>query len=111
MEFCEVCDNMLYLNYQDGLSYVCKKCGHQKPVDGSVVSSMTFMKPDQVVPINKYTKMDPTLPRIKNVPCPTEKCENHQLPSDIIYYRYNHSELKYIYICPKCDISWKPVKD
>jgi DNA-directed RNA polymerase subunit M/transcription elongation factor TFIIS len=112
MEFCEVCDNMLYLEpTPEGLQHKCKKCGSQKSIDGSVVSSVVFVKPEQAIPINKYTKFDPTLPRAPTVPCPTKGCPNATLPSEVIYYRYNHAELKYIYLCPKCDVLWKPTKN
>ena len=112
MEFCDVCDNMLYLDpTPDGLAHLCKKCGHQKPVDGSVVSSVVFVKPEQTVSINRYTKFDPTLPRAPTVPCPTQGCKNEHLPSNVIYYRYNHADLKYIFMCPECDVLWKPSKN
>ena len=112
MEFCDVCENMLYLDHTaDGLFHLCKKCGHQKSVDGSVVSSVVFVKPEQTVSINRYTKYDPTLPRAPTVPCPTKDCKNSHLPSNVILYRYNHSDLKYMFICPECDVLWKPVKN
>ena len=64
--------------------------------------------------INEYTKLDPTLPRTANIKCPNQSC-NSNLPddnpekkfNDVIYLRYNDTELKYIYICNNCDTTWK----
>ena len=40
--------------------------------------------------INKYTKLDPTLPRINNVLCPNADCATNKddSPREIIYIRY-----------------------
>jgi len=115
MEFCKVCDNMLYLsNREDELIYLCKKCGNESDRDdgNTLISSMTLSKQKQYTSvINKYTKLDPTLPRIQNVPCPNEKCENHTLGRDIIYVRYDNVDLKYAYLCPMCDTVWKTDKN
>lgn len=113
MEFCEVCENMLYLTSkeEDGLMYQCKKCGNEKPANSSIVSTISFAKREQYTSIiNKYTKLDPTLPRIQ-LKCPNEKCENHTKETDIVQIRYDNVELKYAYICPDCDTVWKSDKN
>jgi DNA-directed RNA polymerase subunit M/transcription elongation factor TFIIS len=116
MEFCEVCDNMLYLSKRDDemdLVHVCKKCGNErKRSEGSIiVSSLSFAKQAQYTSvINKYTKLDPTLPRIQGVPCPHPECTN-KAGKDIIYLRYDNVDLKYAYICPICDTIWKTDKN
>lgn len=119
MEFCEVCDNMLYLKRNDpteyqGLIHVCKKCGFERkpPENESIlVSSLSLSKQAQYTSvINKYTKLDPTLPRIQGVSCPITNCPNHEGKQDIIYIRYDNVDLKYAYICPICDTVWKTDK-
>ena len=116
MEFCEVCDNMLYLSKREDemdLVHVCKKCGFErKRSEGSIlVSSLSFSKQAQYTSvINKYTKLDPTLPRIQGVPCPNTDCTN-KAGRDIIYLRYDNVDLKYAYICPICDTIWKTDKN
>ena len=62
--------------------------------------------------INEYTKLDPTLPRTKNIKCPNEKCnDNGETKStennEIIYLRYDNDNMKYIYLCSNCNYSWK----
>lgn len=118
MEFCEVCDNMLFITSREDLGvatllHICRKCGNEKPITASVVSSMTFTKKEQYSSvINKYTKLDPTLPRINSIPCPKVECVNHTNPKpDIIYLRYDNVDLKYAYLCPECDTIWKTDKN
>ena len=59
--------------------------------------------------VNKYTKHDPTLPRIHGVKCPNELCDTNTKNSkpEIIYMRYNDNEMKYLYICATCDKIWQ----
>ena len=61
--------------------------------------------------INKYTKHDPTLPRIYNMKCPNNKCKsNTNTPPtnpEVVYMRYNDADMKYLYICTDCDHTWK----
>ena len=59
---------------------------------------------------NPYILDDPTLPRLKNLKCINSECitnQNDEINSDIIYIKYNHENLKYLYICTKCKTSWK----
>ena len=58
--------------------------------------------------INEYTKLDPTLPRRNNIPCPNNECDSHKKGknSEVIYLRYDDTNMKYIYLCCKCDNSW-----
>jgi DNA-directed RNA polymerase subunit M/transcription elongation factor TFIIS len=103
---------MLFLtNVDEKLMFQCKKCGFEKDATSNVVCSMTFQKKEQHSNvIHKYTKLDPTLPRIK-LKCPSETCTNHEKESDIIQVRYNETELSYAYLCPECDTIWKMDKN
>jgi DNA-directed RNA polymerase subunit M/transcription elongation factor TFIIS len=107
MEFCDICENMFFVEKQvedeaELLVYKCKKCGNTKEIKNKIVSSMSFEKQEQYSIINKYTKFDPTLP-VLDMPCKNEGCTQHE----IIYVRYDNVELKYAYLCPKCDTIWK----
>jgi len=67
--------------------------------------------------INKYTKLDPTLPRINTIRCPNSECSSNVESSDndndkdnkreVIYMRYDDVNMHYIYLCTKCDMVWK----
>ena len=121
MLFCSVCDNMYYMsiNEKDGskLSYYCRNCGHKDntiATDGVCVLNTQFKKNEQKFNhiINEYTKLDPTLPRVFNIPCPNISCSTNHSTEDktsreVIYMRYDDQNLKYLYICTTCDTVWK----
>jgi DNA-directed RNA polymerase subunit M/transcription elongation factor TFIIS len=131
MHFCTVCQNMYYTKLggedQNQLIYYCRKCGHKNDVlsmdPDNICVSKTHIKHKSTSfkhMVNKYTKLDPTLPRVKNIPCPNSKCSSKMLieskdddpesikkDNEIIYLRYDDSNLKYIYVCTACDTVWK----
>ena len=61
--------------------------------------------------INEFTKMDPTLPRITNIKCPSVNCPSNKdegaPPAEIIYLRYDDVNMKFVYLCSVCDTIWK----
>lgn len=120
MHFCEVCENMYYIKISEGddnkLIYYCRKCGNENTnvtEDNMVVSELNLKGNEQQFShiINKYTKLDPTLPRIKNIPCPNTSCptndQKNPLDRSIISIRYDEINMKYVYICNSCDTIWK----
>ena len=120
MKFCENCSNMLYLginpNNSNELTYYCRLCGTIDTTvseSGLCVLNTQFTQGEQKFNhiINEFTKMDPTLPRIYNVKCPNERCNTNlnesEHKSEVIYVRYDDSNLKYVYMCVTCDTTWK----
>jgi DNA-directed RNA polymerase subunit M/transcription elongation factor TFIIS len=118
MHFCSKCQNMYYIriNADDSnqLEYYCRSCGNcdsSLVVDNISVSKTHVHKNEQSVShlINKYTKFDPTLPRIRNILCPNEACKTNTagVEREIIYIRYDDTNMKYIYLCSECDNTWK----
>ena len=59
--------------------------------------------------VHKYTKLDPTLPRVSNILCPNGDCltNKEDIPREIIYIRYDDTNMKYVYLCSTCDTVWK----
>lgn len=124
MKFCIKCDNMYYtaINENDNnrLSYYCRNCGYKDENignEGICVLNTTIRKSKQQFHhiINEYTKMDPTLPRIYNIPCSNPECptnhveekgETKEMEREIIYMRYDDNNMKYVYICTICDAQW-----
>jgi len=123
MKFCGQCNNMLYLTIsekvENELNYSCRNCGFSEQAKGIIsLSTTTQSKCHRSVYdiINKYTKLDPTLPRVNNVNCANELCETNKDPDnevqqnpiekEIIYIRYDDSAMKYIYMCSHCDSVW-----
>jgi len=63
--------------------------------------------------INKYTKLDPTLPRTNKIQCPNTSCKTNTegKEKEIIYERYDDINIKYIYLCSTCETVWKTDED
>jgi DNA-directed RNA polymerase subunit M/transcription elongation factor TFIIS len=96
------------------LIYYCRNCGNKDSlisVKDVTVSNVQLKKSKQEFThiINKYTKLDPTLPRVSNILCPNAECltNTENKPREIIYIRYDDSNMKYVYLCSTCDIVWK----
>ena len=125
MHFCTKCGNMYYLKLlnkdEDKLIYYCRNCGHE---DESLVTNLnnlyvskTDIKKEMNYKnsINKYTKLDPTLPRIHNIDCPNPNCECNKMKEgtdeplvekEILYIRYDDANMKFVYLCAHCDTIW-----
>ena len=118
MHFCSSCQNMYYIRI-DGedtnkLIYYCRNCGNEDnliKIENISVSKTNLKKGDQNFAhiINKYTKLDPTLPRISKILCPNHECSTntHDTEREIIYIRYDDVNIKYVYLCSTCDTVWK----
>jgi DNA-directed RNA polymerase subunit M/transcription elongation factor TFIIS len=96
------------------LVYYCRKCGNEDKllaIENVCVSKTQIKKSEQSFShiINKYTKLDPTLPRVNNVLCPNPDCltNTQDTPREIIYIRYDDTNMKYVYLCSTCDTVWK----
>ena len=122
MHFCSICENMYYIRLKDEnenkLIYYCRNCGNEEEnfsQETIVLSSSQFKKSDKQFHyyINQYTKMDPTLPRVNDINCPNESCLGNKegKNKEIIYLRYDESQMKYVYLCATCDNAWQIQKD
>ena len=119
MHFCSKCQNMYYIRLagegSNKLIYYRRNCGNEDENLGSeniIVSKTSIKRENQkyLNVINEYTKMDPTLPRMGNIPCPNAKCPTHgedAVAREVISIRYDDSRLKYVYLCVHCDTTWK----
>ena len=118
MHFCSNCSNMYYIRINSDdpnkLVYYCRHCGNEDKllsVDNLCVSKTQLQKSEQSFNhiINKYTKLDPTLPRINTILCPNPDCETNtkNKEREIIYIRYDDTNMKYVYLCSSCDTIWQ----
>ena len=117
MHFCSNCQNMYYIRINvdnpNSLVYYCRQCGNEDKllaVENVCVSRTQIKKNDRSYNhiINKYTKLDPTLPRITNMLCPNSDCitNTKDKEKEIIYIRYDDINMKYVYLCCECDTVW-----
>ena len=121
MNFCTNCDNMYYIKLEeeecDKIVYYCRNCGN---VDDKILDVNKCILEENInktedkynTHINKYTKLDITLPRINTIKCPNSICETNSEGFDsskkeIIYIRYDNTSMKYLYLCSHCDFTWK----
>ena len=132
MHFCPKCGNMYYLTLfdkdQSKLIYYCRNCGHE---DKTLVNNLNnlFVSKTEINTqmnykdvINKYTKLDPTLPRITNIDCPNSNCasthmieqkdgtKSAETEKEILYIRYDDANMKFVYLCGVCNTVWTSSK-
>lgn len=136
MHFCKECGNMYYLKLKNSestninnLVYYCRKCGNEdenilENKDNLYVSKSELkVKSNYKNIINKYTKLDPTIPRINTIDCPNAECSSNKgttssseskgaskgaekSDKEILYIRYDDKNMKFIYLCANCDTVW-----
>ena len=117
MHFCSICKNMYYIRINSDnpnkLVYYCSNCGNEDTslVTDNVCVSKTQLKKSELSfshIINKYTKLDPTLPRINTILCPNSDCLTNTKGKEreIIYIRYDDTNMKYVYLCSECNTVW-----
>jgi hypothetical protein len=99
------------------LVYYCRKCGNEDSMlayENVCVSKTQLKKSSHTFShiINKYTKHDPTLPRINTILCPNTDCITNtgSKEREIIYIRYDDVNMKYVNLCSDCDTVWQ-IKD
>jgi DNA-directed RNA polymerase subunit M/transcription elongation factor TFIIS len=115
IRFCSNCNNKYYHNIDNNeLKYYCRVCGnveHNIAKEALCVLDTQFQKESKNFDhlVNKYTKLDPTLPRINKILCPNPECTTNteHTEREIIYLRYDDVNIKYIYVCSTCDTVWK----
>ena len=120
MKFCNNCSNMYYIKLEgencNTILYYCRNCGNSNnnlmEFNKCILKENITKNDNKNISINKYTKFDSTLPRINYIKCPYEKCISNQNNfninnREIIYIRYDHTNMKYLYLCSHCDTNWK----
>lgn len=117
MHFCTNCSNMYYIRLSEedpnSIVYYCRNCGHENKnisLDSVTISKTNFKHNKQKYNsiINKYTKMDPTLPRVNTIKCPNQTCTSNEAEKEreIIYLRYDDVNMNFVYMCSTCDTVW-----
>jgi len=116
MKFCIKCDNMCYISINpdnpNEINYYCRVCGFtESNTDDFCILNTQYSKTNNNVNIiSNFTKLDPTLPHLKNMVCINSDCKSNtdkNVSSDIIFIRYDEKNLKNIYLCTHCDTTWK----
>ena len=121
IKFCPTCHNYLFPDVRpadDGdvkheLRRYCKSCGYSEvDADGGIILETNLQEKvseGYKIILNEFTRMDPTLPHVKNIKCPNTGCKTNagQAESDVINIKYDAVNLKYLYICNVCGDQWR----
>lgn len=117
IQFCKRCDNKYYHRISNNsLVYFCRVCNYEDTEsisnEAMCVLNTKFKKGAQDFDhiVNRYTKYDPTLPKIM-IKCPNDECKTNSnqkedAVTEAIYLRYDNVNLKYLYICTTCETKW-----
>jgi len=127
MEFCDVCDNLLYLRTDDNTTLIkyCKHCNFKKvdnngTSDGAMKVAESLYSDDDLLYLqfqNKYLRFDPTLPRVTDpaITCPSGDCPGPKaaaangvdFKNQVLYVKYHPIHMKYLYCCDYCGTTWR----
>lgn len=120
MQWCKLCENMLYMRHEDGkLIKYCKNtpCPYTVEEESTAVRvSKTMYIDDELLYRqyqNPYLRFDPTLPRVNNIPCANpEGCPASQAKGNqVLYIKYDPVKMLYLYCCDHCGYFWRPQKN
>lgn len=104
------------------LARFCRNCGHTEEEKKGLVMEMVIQEKitdSYKIFVNEFTKQDPRLPHVGNLQCPntgptTEFPNRQACPSrqpggkpDVVYMKYDTSNMKFLYICNICNTQWK----
>ena len=96
---------------------LCRHCGFREVLnpttsEEALILETTFSTPTSskqtTSMMNEFTHTDPTLPRLKTIPCPNDGCASAADASlrDILYIKTDAKNLKYQYACTVCGTQW-----
>lgn len=116
MEFCEICDNLLFLRSREdkNLEKYCKHCSFSKSADGegAIKVTETIYSEDDLLYEqfqNKYLRFDPTLPRVQDpsLVCPNEACSGPKDNPRVLFVKYHPTHMRYFFCCDYCGTTFR----
>jgi hypothetical protein len=119
MEFCEICDNLLYLRAEEDNSLIkyCKHCTFSKKENAgeshvAIKVTQNLYSEDDLLYLqyqNKFLRFDPTLPRVNDpaLACPNSECTGSKDNPQTLYVKYHPVHMKYLYCCDYCGTMWR----
>jgi DNA-directed RNA polymerase subunit M/transcription elongation factor TFIIS len=117
LHFCPKCRYYLALDITEtSLTRVCRHCGYShEETDGSLVLETVVQEKASEgykILLNEFTRQDPTLPHVSNIPCPGfpgVACPSSKGVSkpDVILIKSDPVNLKFLYLCNVCGQQWR----
>jgi len=121
-DFCQICRYYLYLQEVEEeeksgpkkvLRRICRNCGYQENDErGGLILEIDLKEKTSEgykILMNEFTKLDPTLPHVNTIKCPSPACKSNtqEAEKDVIYLKYDAVNMKFLYICNVCDTQWR----
>ena len=117
LHFCPQCRYYLALDITDTtLTRVCRHCGYkQEETKGALVLETVVQEKaseSYKILLNEFTRQDPTLPHVSNIPCPgfpEKPCGSTKgvAKPDVILIKSDPVNMKYLYLCNVCGQQWR----
>ena len=119
MEFCDFCENMLFIKCsetEDGeeiVNYYCKNCDSMReiPTNSVTVFAEKMFDQNHVTNeqfINPNIEHDHTIPHVNNIVCPNTHCtKSPEGENDVMYVKTNQINLSFTYYCVHCKHFWQ----
>lgn len=124
-DFCPIDGYKLLMNPSEkgggdtDVLWKCPSCGYKKLMDPKTSAESLVLRtvlnsgssasgPSSGVGITDYTYSDPTLPHVKNIPCPNSSCESRvdERKRDVIILKTNAGQMQFLYTCTLCRKIW-----
>lgn len=115
MDFCDYCNNMYYIKEDDEnkIMFYCKNCSAVKMIDDInepkkiAMNNQDSTKEKYIKYINQNIVYDNTIPHVNNIDCPNKECtKDPTKDNDVLYIKYDKSQIKYLYCCSYCKYFW-----
>jgi DNA-directed RNA polymerase subunit M/transcription elongation factor TFIIS len=117
MEFCDCCDNMLYIRDSEDdkfdVKYYCKNCSFEKEISKDnksklIIQNMFNMDDHSIDNLTPNIEYDKTIPHVDNIECPNKECSKPKDKSnDVMYVKTDIINIKYVYYCTHCKQFWE----
>lgn len=118
MQFCEFCNNMLYIKVdednQEKVNLYCKNCKYNEELSNTNAKNVyiknMYNHDDYSFEqyMNKNIEFDRTIPHINNIKCVNDDCtKTDDQDNDIMFIKYDDNNMKYLYYCVYCKKFWK----
>jgi len=118
MDFCKICQNLLYIKTEgdNSLVHYCKYCQYNEKqlpdINKAICISKTKYSEDDLLYLqhrNAYLRFDPTLPRVQDpkIRCENVECTGPKDKSQVLYVKYHPVHMKYFYTCDYCGYTWR----
>ena len=103
MQFCTVCDNMMFMNVdkEEFLTFVCRKCNNVVTHPKATLCVKPDYGDDEEAfrsKMNENTVYDATCQRVDTIAC--TQCDVK--PVEMIVVKYDDRRMKYAYMCQHC---------